>query len=114
MDVLFGDVNPSGRLPYTIARKLEDYNGQVCSNLECNYDEGLFIDYRHFDKAKIQPRYEFGFGLCKDSFFNLFSHAKSKIPSILQHTQPSLMNHLLSARLQTVMGLSILMQPETQ
>jgi beta-glucosidase len=65
MDVIFGDVNPSGRLPYTIAKKSEDYNGQICACCECKYTEGLFIDYRHFDQAKIEPRFEFGYGLCK-------------------------------------------------
>ena len=69
MDVIFGDVNPSGRLPYTIAKKTEDYNGKVCPCCECKYEEGLFIDYRHFDQANIAPRYEFGFGLCKYPVF---------------------------------------------
>lgn len=64
-DVLFGDINPSGRLPYTIAKSAVDYNGQICPCCECNYTEGMYIDYKHFDQAGIQPRYEFGFGLSK-------------------------------------------------
>jgi len=68
MDVIFGDVNPSGRLPYTIAKTTEDYNGKICPCCECKYDEGLFIDYRHFDKSNITPRYEFGFGLSYTTF----------------------------------------------
>ena len=69
-DVMFGDVNPSGRLPYTIAKSEEDYgpdsgvlyypNGVVPQQ---NFKEGIYIDYRYFDKHNITPRYEFGYGL---------------------------------------------------
>ena len=54
-DVLYGDLNPSGRLPYTIAKKLGDYPAQITSGgglldvVSIPYSEGLFIDYRHFD-----------------------------------------------------------------
>lgn len=58
VDVLFGDVNPSGKLPYTIGKSLEDY-GQGAKILyypngvvpQQNFDEGLYIDYRYFDKV---------------------------------------------------------------
>jgi beta-glucosidase len=75
VDVLFGDVNPSGRLPYTIAKKDEDYGpsskvlyypNQVVP--QQNFSEGLYIDYRYFDKKEIEPRYEFGFGLSFTTF----------------------------------------------
>lgn len=65
MDVLFGDVNPSGKLVYTIAKNETDYNGEICPCCECDYTEGLYIDYRHFDQSDIEPRFEFGFGLCE-------------------------------------------------
>lgn len=65
MDVIFGDVNPSGRLVYTVAKKVEDYNGEICPCCECDYTEGLYTDYRHFDQVGIEPRFEFGYGLCK-------------------------------------------------
>ena len=68
MDVLFGDVNPSGKLVYTIAKNESDYNGQICPCCECDYTEGLYIDYRHFDQAGIEPRYEFGYGLSYTKF----------------------------------------------
>ncbi|KAL4797709.1 glycoside hydrolase superfamily [Aspergillus venezuelensis] len=71
VDVLFGDVNPSAKLPYTIAKNEDDYNGQICECCECDYTEGLYIDYRHFDQAEIEPRYEFGFGLS----YTTFDHA---------------------------------------
>lgn len=74
-DVLFGDVNPSGHLPYTIAKREEDYgpdskilyypNGVVPQQ---DFTEGMYIDYRYFDKHNITPRYEFGYGLSYTSF----------------------------------------------
>lgn len=74
-DVLYGDYNPSGRLPYTVAKNRSDYGVEVTyvnrsTSLypQVNYTEGLLIDYRHFDAKEIQPRYEFGFGLSYTSF----------------------------------------------
>lgn len=77
-DVLFGDVNPSGKLPYTIAYQASDYNAPIVNftgvnnndpNLwQSNFTEGLLIDYRHFDYSNITPRYEFGFGLSYTTF----------------------------------------------
>jgi beta-glucosidase len=77
-DVLFGDVNPSGKLPYTIAYQESDYNAPIVNfsdvnsnnpNLwQSNFTEGLLIDYRHFDANNITPRYEFGFGLSYTTF----------------------------------------------
>ncbi|KAK3372692.1 glycoside hydrolase family 3 protein [Podospora didyma] len=74
-DVLFGDVNPSGHLPYTIGKSLDDYgkgaqvlyrpNGVVPQQ---DFSEGLYIDYRYFDKFGIDPRFEFGFGLSYTTF----------------------------------------------
>ncbi|KAK3331470.1 glycoside hydrolase family 3 protein [Apodospora peruviana] len=74
-DVLFGATNPSGHLPYTIGKSLDDYgpgakvmytpNGVIPQQ---DFTEGLYIDYRYFDKRDIAPRYEFGFGLSYTSF----------------------------------------------
>ena len=63
-------MNPSGKLPYTVAKSIEDYNGQICKDYNCDYTEGLFIDYRHFDKEDIEPCFEFGYGLCEFSSFS--------------------------------------------
>ncbi|KAF2635040.1 hypothetical protein P280DRAFT_554085 [Massarina eburnea CBS 473.64] len=78
VDILFGDVNPSGHLPYTIAKNEEDYGpGSKIKYLpspvdglspQQNFSEGLYIDYRYFDKNEIAPRYEFGFGLSYTTF----------------------------------------------
>lgn len=67
VDVLYGDVAPSGKLPYTIAKSASDY-GTTISSGDDRFTEGLFIDYRHFDKSNIEPRYEFGFGLSYTNF----------------------------------------------
>ena len=68
-DVLWGDVNPSGRLPYTVARWESDYGELLNSTVsfdkhpQDNFTEGLYIDYRAFDRDGIQPRFPFGYGL---------------------------------------------------
>lgn len=77
-DVLFGDVSPSGRLPYTIPKRKEDYDFPIvnitgsaasdASQWQSNFTEGLLIDYRHFDARNITPLYEFGFGLSYTTF----------------------------------------------
>ncbi|KAJ5770371.1 uncharacterized protein N7511_002422 [Penicillium nucicola] len=68
VDVLYGAVSPSGKLPYTIAKAAEDY-GTTWTNSEVDdFTEGLFIDYRHFDQNGITPRYEFGYGLSYTEF----------------------------------------------
>ncbi|KAI9453291.1 beta-glucosidase [Russula earlei] len=74
VDVMYGTVNPSGRLPYTIAKSPKDYPAQLVEGgndkeiLNITYSEGLFVDYRHFDAEKIAPRFEFGFGLSYTQF----------------------------------------------
>ncbi|KAJ7629352.1 glycoside hydrolase family 3 protein [Mycena polygramma] len=73
-DVLYGDWNPSGRLPYTIAKQVSDYSaqlilgGQPTDVLSIPYTEGLNVDYRHFDSFNITPRFEFGFGMSYTNF----------------------------------------------
>ncbi|EIW74780.1 glycoside hydrolase family 3 protein [Coniophora puteana RWD-64-598 SS2] len=73
-DVLYGDWNPSGKLPYTIAKNVTDYPAHVITGgtvediLSINYTEGLFIDYRWFDAHDIMPRFEFGYGLSYTTF----------------------------------------------
>lgn len=76
--ILYGDENPSGRLPYTVARNESDYGGVEAPDLtltgmfqhfpQSNFTEGVYIDYRHFDLMNITPRYEFGFGLSYTTF----------------------------------------------
>ena len=67
VDILYGSTSPGGKLPYTIAKREADYGTAVVSGND-DYPEGLYIDYRHFDKEGIAPRYEFGFGLSYTTF----------------------------------------------
>ncbi|KAH9921655.1 beta-glucosidase [Fomitopsis serialis] len=91
VDVLYGAYNPSGRLPYTIAKALEDYGvflvlgGEGDTLLSIPYDEGLFYDYRRFDQYNITPRYEFGFGLSYTTF-EYSNLATTVIPQVYDPT----------------------------
>ncbi|NOX65669.1 MAG: beta-glucosidase [Chlorobi bacterium] len=70
-NILFGDVNPSGKLPLTFPKKMEDtpvadnYPGE---KLHVYYTEGIFVGYRHYDKNDIEPLFPFGFGLSYTTF----------------------------------------------
>jgi beta-glucosidase len=69
--VLFGDVNPSGRLPVTFPRRWEDspaYGNYPGSNGQVHYNEGLLVGYRHFDTKDIRVEYPFGHGLSYSTF----------------------------------------------
>lgn len=76
VDVLYGDVSPSGKLPYTIAFNGTDYNAPPTTAVNTTgqydwqsyFDEKLEIDYRYFDAKDIPVRYEFGFGLSYTTF----------------------------------------------
>jgi len=86
--VLFGIVSPSGHLPYTIPRSESQYPASVglvyfeLGQPQDTYTEGLYIDYRYFDKNNITPRYAFGHGL---SYTN-FSYTDATIKSITEMT----------------------------
>lgn len=75
-DVLYGEVNPSGRLPYTIAFNESDYNAPIVTDIQTTgvddwqqwFDERLEIDYRYFDAHNMSVRYEFGYGLSYTTF----------------------------------------------
>lgn len=67
-DVLYGDVNPSGKLIHTIAKNASEYPASVCKELECPFSEGVYVDYCWFDKHDIEPRFPFGHGLSYTTF----------------------------------------------
>lgn len=71
--VLFGDVVPSGKLPFTTGHSLDDYppNTIVSDPVlfpQANFTESTLIDYRWFSAKGINPRFEFGFGLSYSTF----------------------------------------------
>lgn len=73
--VLFGDVNPSGKLPYTMARSEDQYETIGVANpvrnewnRDVEYTEGLFIGYRGFEKHGLTPQFPFGHGLSYTRF----------------------------------------------
>jgi beta-glucosidase len=69
--ILFGDANPSGKLPVSFPKKFEDspsaanYPGV---NLKVNYAEGIYVGYRYFDTKNVEPQFPFGFGLSYTTF----------------------------------------------
>ncbi|CAF4034413.1 unnamed protein product, partial [Adineta steineri] len=56
VDVLYGKYNPGGKLVFTIAKNDSDYGTNITNTYNSNYTEGVFLDYRHFDKYNIKPR----------------------------------------------------------
>ncbi|KAK0117569.1 hypothetical protein ONS95_011905 [Cadophora gregata] len=77
VSLLYGESNPSGKLPYSVPRNESDY-GPLLSPTppedvywlfpQDDFTEGVYIDYRAFDAKNITPRYEFGFGLSYTTF----------------------------------------------
>ena len=78
-DVIFGKVNPSGKLPFTFPVKLND-NGAHALNaydredLSVEYKEGLYVGYRWADKFDVEPLFAFGHGLS----YTEFSYGEAK------------------------------------
>jgi beta-glucosidase len=71
--ILFGDVNPSGKLPATFPRHLVDSPAHALGNYPgtngvVTYQEGLLVGYRWFDTKNIEPLFPFGFGLSYSTF----------------------------------------------
>ncbi|OAA35972.1 glycoside hydrolase family 3 protein [Cordyceps fumosorosea ARSEF 2679] len=86
VSLLWGDSNPSGKLVYTVAKQDEDYGPLLnpVSNIsnpdpQADFTEGVYLDYKYFEKHRIEPRYEFGFGLSYTSYD--YSHITIQSPS---------------------------------
>ncbi|KAK7989555.1 cytochrome P450 [Apiospora arundinis] len=66
VDVLWGDVAPSGKLPFTVAKQESDYGHMLNATVtfeafpQQDFTEGLYIDYRAFDRDGVEPLYPFG------------------------------------------------------
>ncbi len=70
-DVLFGDVNPAGKLTETFPLRLQDnpaYLNYPGENGQVRYGEGIFVGYRYYEKKQIGTLFPFGFGLSYTSF----------------------------------------------
>ena len=70
-DVLFGAVNPSGKLPVTFPKQWKDspaYGHYPGENLHVAYAEGIYVGYRGFDQHNIEPLFPFGHGLSYTRF----------------------------------------------
>jgi len=72
-EIIFGSVNPSGKLPVSFEKRWEDspvfesyYNKP--GEQYVKYSEGIFLGYRHFDNSYVKPLFPFGFGLSYTSF----------------------------------------------
>jgi beta-glucosidase len=78
-NVLFGEVNPSGKLPITFPRSEADLptgaNPPDPAALDVNYTEGLLVGYRWFDAKAIEPLFPFGHGLSYTRF--AYSHLRA-------------------------------------
>lgn len=72
-DILFGNTNPSGKLPMTFPVQLEDSPAHTLAttgfeSLEQNYTDDIFVGYRYFDSYEIAPAFAFGHGLSYTTF----------------------------------------------
>lgn len=72
-EILFGEVNPSGKLPATFEKKLEDRSSFDCYQDEDGdkrvlLEDGIFTGYRHVDREGVEPLFPFGFGLSYTTF----------------------------------------------
>jgi beta-glucosidase len=70
-DVLFGVVNPSGKLPTTFPVRLQDnpaYINYPGENERVHYGEGIFVGYRYYEYKDLEPLFPFGYGLSYTDF----------------------------------------------
>jgi beta-glucosidase len=72
-EILFGAINPSGKLPITMEKHAQDNPASAgfptdLNATTINYSEGLFVGYRGYEKKQIQPQYPFGYGLSYTKF----------------------------------------------
>jgi len=87
-DILFGDANPSGKLPVSFVKEWKDspaYGHYPGENLTVDYAEGIYVGYRYFDKHNIDPLFPFGFGLS----YTKFDYSNLKVsPNQISPNQP--------------------------
>jgi len=97
-DVLFGDVNPSGKLPVTFPRSERDTPVVAPSQysrteLVAHYSEGLCVGYRGYEQLGIEPLFPFGYGLSYTSF--AYSQLRME-PETTDGTEPIRVNFTIT------------------
>jgi beta-glucosidase len=86
-EILFGKVNPSGKLPDTFEKRWEDnptYHSYYDpdNTMNVNYKEGLLLGYRYYDTKKVEPQFPFGYGLS----YTTFTYTKMNVTKTGNHT----------------------------
>jgi beta-glucosidase len=73
--ILFGDANPSGKLPVSFPKDFKDTPAfghypvsDLGENLKVDYAEGIYVGYRYYDTRNVEPLFPFGFGLSYTKF----------------------------------------------
>jgi beta-glucosidase len=97
-EILFGDVNPSGKLPVTFEKRLEDRSSFNCyhdddHDKHVTLSDGIFSGYRHTDAADVAPQFPFGFGLSYTTF--AYENLRVSTPALRR-------GHVLSVRFDIV------------
>jgi beta-glucosidase len=72
--ILFGDINPSGKLPMSFPKKLQDEPAHVlgeypgADSINVHYFDDIYVGYRYYDTYKVDPQFAFGHGLSYTRF----------------------------------------------
>ena len=85
--ILFGDANPSGKLPVSFVKRWEDspaYGHYPGENLQVEYAEGIYVGYRYFDTRNVEPLFPFGYGLS----YTKFAYSDLKVSPSKKAGQP--------------------------
>jgi beta-glucosidase len=88
-DVLLGDTNPSGRLPITFPRRIQDtpaFDNYPGDNDKTTYGEDIYLGYRFYDHRQIQPLFPFGAGLSYTNF--VYTNIRLTSPSMAGNGAP--------------------------
>lgn len=102
-EILFGTVNPSGKLPITWEKRIEDNPAYATFPMPLNqkppnpttiqYSEGIFVGYRGYEKNGTQPQFPFGYGLSYTTFS--YSDLKAE-PAVFNGTHPVKVSFVVS------------------
>lgn len=84
-DVLFGRLNPSGKLPVSFPKRLQDSPSYLFypGDRDAFYGESLFMGYRYYDKKQIEPLFAFGHGLS----YTQFEYSNLRLPAAVRSGQ---------------------------